>query len=77
MYKKIKCRWKTSKECELESLGIETQDNNYTYKEIHINLDKIKYIDEYQGYCCINFSAIEEDTLITDIPYKKIESIYK
>lgn len=66
----VKCRWKTEKSTVLEDLGIDSNEDDYILKACDINLDKIVYIEDYQGYCCISFSALTDDCLITDIPYK-------
>ena len=70
MYKTINIRWDESDSSDLAKLGIYTGDESYSFKEVEINLNKIVMIREYEGICLIAFSLLEEDMIITDIPWK-------
>lgn len=71
MYKKVKARFIKGEDQILKDIGVEIKDGKFDLKEIRINLNSIAYLDEYEGMICINFSAIEEDTIITDLPWSE------
>ena len=71
---KIKSRWNNDESQKLKDLGLEIESKNkWEYREIWINKSKIAFIESYEDYCYIAFSAINEDGLITDVPYSQKE----
>ena len=62
----VKARYKTSDQITLDNLGIKTEEKNYTLKSCFVNKDNINWIEEYEGYCLLNF--IGGSQLITNIP---------
>jgi len=71
MYVTVKARWMDEKAVEREKMGLNNGKEEYQFKEVDINLDRIAYIEEYEGYCYVAFSAINEDGFITNIRYSE------
>ena len=67
-YKTVKVRWNPAAASQLEDLEIESS-TPLEYRDTLVNLDKIAFLDEYEGKICINFSAMQGDILITDLDY--------
>ena len=64
----VRVRWSTEANSKLENLGLETKEE-WIFRPIIINKDKIAFLDEYKGFVCINFSAKNDDIVITDLKY--------
>lgn len=66
-------RWSTEDNEKLRDLGLAENPDNYVFKPVIVNSDNISFIDEYEGMCCLNFSAKEDDILITNVSWKSRE----